>query len=189
MFEGATVVPVAPLPGQNLQVEPAKDTFVAQWADGTTVDLPVDTVDVAVTQAGVDAAVRDVATPAVSANVEVTGKNGAVATLPADQIGKVLSFVPDGDGGLSPQYNVEAATAILSPQLAGTETKPRTRRSPVERLTRGDPSVTGEMVQWPKTLEPLPALLSAPAPRTTLRSTSRPSPRSPPTRQALASAR
>ncbi len=37
----------------------AKDTFVAQWADGTTVDLPVDTVDVAVTQAGVDAAVRD----------------------------------------------------------------------------------------------------------------------------------
>ncbi len=29
------------------------------------------------------------------------------------------------------------------------------------------PSVTGEMVQWPKTLEPLPALLSAPAPRTT----------------------
>ncbi|NKS97945.1 hypothetical protein GS498_13135 [Rhodococcus hoagii] len=168
VFEGATVVPVAPLPGQNLQVEPAKDTFVAQWADGTTVDLPVDTVDVAVTQAGVDAAVRDVATPAVSANVEVTGKNGAVATLPADQIGKVLSFVPDGDGGLSPQYNVEAATAILSPQLAGTETKPKDAQI---SLSSGSPevipSVTGEMVQWPKTLEPLPALLSAPAPRTT----------------------
>ncbi len=62
----------------------------------------------------------------MSANVEVTGKNGAVATLPRrPAIGKVLSFVPDGDGGLSPQYNVEAATAILSPQLAGTETKPK----------------------------------------------------------------
>jgi len=168
LFEGTEVVPVAPLPGQNLQVEAAKDTFVADWADGTTVDLPVDTVDVAVTQAGVDAAVRDVATPAVSANVEVTGKNGAVATLPRDQVGKVLSFVPDGDGGLSPQYNVEAATAILSPQLAGTETKPKDAQI---SLSSGSPevipSVTGEMVQWPKTLEPLPALLAAAGPRTT----------------------
>lgn len=168
LFEGTEVVPVAPLPGQNLQVEAAKDTFVADWADGITVDLPVDTVDVAVTQAGVDAAVRDVATPAVSANVEVTGKNGAVATLPRDQVGKVLSFVPDGDGGLSPQYNVEAATAILSPQLAGTETKPKDAQI---SLSSGSPevipSVTGEMVQWPKTLEPLPALLAAAGPRTT----------------------
>jgi len=168
LFEGAEVVPVAPLPGQNLQVEAAKDTFVADWADGTTVDLPVDTVDVAVTQEGVDAAVRDVATPAVSANVEVTGKNGAVATLPRDQVGKVLSFVPDGDGGLSPQYNVEAATAILAPQLASTETKPKDAQITVSSGSpEVIPSVTGEMVQWPKTLEPLPALLAAAGPRTT----------------------
>ncbi|PTR23502.1 vancomycin resistance protein YoaR [Rhodococcus sp. OK519] len=168
VFEGTSVVPVAPLPGQNLQVEPAKDTFVADWANGTTVDLPVETVDVTVTQAGVDAAVRDVANPAVSADVEVTGKNGAVATLPRDQVGKVLSFAPDGGGGLSPQYNVEAATAILSPQLASTETKPKDASI---SLSSGSPvvvpSVTGELVQWAKTLEPLPALLTAPGPRTT----------------------
>ncbi|MCA1005092.1 VanW family protein [Rhodococcus hoagii] len=168
VFEGTEVVPIAPQPGQNLQVEPAKDTFVADWANGTTVDLPVDVVDVTVTQAGVDTAVRDVATPAVSANVEVTGKNGVVATLPRDQVGKVLSFVPDGSGGLTPQYNVEAATAILSPQLASTETKPKDAQiSVASGSPEVIPSVTGEMVQWPKTLEPLPTLLAASGPRTT----------------------
>lgn len=168
VFEGVEVVPVAPLPGQSLEVESAKDTFVDEWAFGTTVDLPVDTVDVTVTQAGVDAAVRDVATPAVAADVVVTGKDGAVATLPRDQVGKVLTFVPDGGGGLSPQYNGEAATGILAPQLASTEIKPKDAQI---TLSSGSPqvvpSVMGDMVQWPKTLEPLPALLAAPGARTT----------------------
>lgn len=168
VFEGAQVVPVAPLPGQSLQVEAAKDTFVDDWALGTTVDLPVDTVDVSVTQAGVDAAVRDIATPAAAANVVVTGKDGATATLSRDQIGTVLGFVPDGNGGLSPQYNIEAATAILAPQLASTEIKPKDAQiSLASGSPKVVPSVTGEMVQWSKTLEPLPALLTAPEPRTT----------------------
>ena len=167
-FEGTEVVPVAPLPGQTLQVAAAEDTFVDRWAFGTTVDLPVDSVDVTVTQAGVDAAVRDVATPAVASNVVVTGQDDAVATLPRDQVGKVLSFVPDGVGGLSPRYDVEAATAILAPQLASTETKPKDAQiSVASGSPKVIPSVTGEMVQWPKTLEPLPALLAAPGPRTT----------------------
>ncbi len=119
------MVPVAPLPGQNLQVEPAKDTFVAQWADGTTVDLPVDTVDVAVTQAGVDAAVRDVATPR-----RVGERRGDRQ----ERCGRDAARRPDRQGPelragrrrrAVAQYNVEAATAILSPQLAGTETKPK----------------------------------------------------------------
>ncbi|WP_305092784.1 VanW family protein [Prescottella sp. R16] len=167
VFEGAEVVPVDPLPGQALDVDAAKDTFVDDWAFGTTVVLPVDTVDVTVTQEGVDTAVRDVAAPAVASDVVVTGKDGVVATLPRDRIGTVLSFVPDGDGGLTPQYDLEAATAILAPQLAGTEKKPKDAS-----FTFGGgapqvvPSVTGEMVQWTKTLEPLPALLAAPDART-----------------------
>ncbi|GAB2636160.1 VanW family protein [Prescottella soli] len=168
LFEGARVVPVAPLPGQSLEVDAAKNTFVGEWAFGTTVDLPVDTVDVTVTQAGVDTAVRDVATPAVATDVVVTGKDGAVAMLPRDQVGKVLTFVPDGAGGLSPQYNAEAATAVLAPQLASTEIKPKDAQI---TLSGGSPqvvpSVMGDMVQWPKTLEPLPALLAAPGQRTT----------------------
>ncbi|QCQ92582.1 VanW family protein [Rhodococcus sp. SGAir0479] len=168
VFEGAQVVPVAPLAGQNLQVDAAKDTFADDWAFGTTVELPVDVVDVSVTQAGVDAALRDVATPAVAADVVVTGKDGATATLPRDQVGTVLAFTPDGDGGLAPQYNVEAATGILAPQLAGTEIKPKDAEiSLAGGSPKVVPSVTGEMVQWPKTLEPLPALLTAPAPRAT----------------------
>lgn len=168
VFEGATPVPVAPLPGQSLRTDDAADMFVEDWAFGTTVDLPVDVVDVTVTQAGVDAALRDVATPAAAANVVVTGRDGAVATLPRDQVGKVLTFVPDGGGGLSPQYNVEAATGILAPQLASTDVKPKDAQiSLASGAPQVIPSVTGDMVQWPKTLEPLPALLTVPGERTT----------------------
>ncbi|WP_137723918.1 VanW family protein [Prescottella subtropica] len=168
VFDGTEVVPVDPLPGQALDVEAAKDTFVGDWARGTTVVLPVDTVEVAVTQAGVDTAVRDVAAPAVASDLVVTGKDGAVATLPRAQVGAILSFVPDGDGGLTPQYNTEAATALLAPQLADTETKPKDASfSFGGGAPQVVPSVTGEMVQWAKTLEPLPALLAAPDARTT----------------------
>ncbi|RVW01851.1 hypothetical protein EF834_15230 [Rhodococcus spongiicola] len=168
VFGGANVVPVAPEAGQNLRVDEAKDAFVDEWFFGGVVDLPVDVVEVTVTQSGVDAAVRDVATPAAASDVVVTGKDGAAATLPRDQIGAVLSFVPDGEGGLSPQYNLEAATEILAPQLASTETEPKDAQiSLASGSPQVVPSVSGEEVQWLETLEPLPALLVAPEARTT----------------------
>ena len=167
VFDGATPVPVAPLPGQTLDAEASADLFAERWAFGD-VEFPVETVDVTVTPEGLERALREVADPAVAGDVTVRGRDGAVATLPSDRIGAVLTFVPDGNGGLSPQYGIEAATEILRPQLAATEVEPKDARIVLEGGgPTVIPSVAGELVDWPVSLESLPQLLAAPGERVT----------------------
>lgn len=163
VFDGVTPVPVEPLPGQTLDTKAAADIFAAQWWASDHIDLPVQTQPVSVTPAAVDRTMREIATPAAATDLVVEGQNGAVATLPRDRIGTVLTFSPDGAGGLTPHYNTDAAIGILAPQLASTEVKPQDAKVV---LSGGSPtvvpSVTGKLVQWPKTLEKLPELLSTP---------------------------
>ncbi|SEC34933.1 VanW family protein [Rhodococcus koreensis] len=160
VFEGATPVPVDPSTGQNLNGEGAEAALIEKWAFGRTVDLPVDVVPVSVTQEGVQRALNDVAVPAASADLVVTGREGKVATAPRQQIGAIVGFEPDGNGGLKPTYNVEAATGILAPQLVSTEIVPKDAKI---TLDGGSPTVVpavvGDLVQWPKTLETLPEVL------------------------------
>jgi vancomycin resistance protein YoaR len=79
----------------------------------------------------------------------------------------VLTFAPDGRGGLAPKYNSEAATAILAPQLAVTDVKPKDAVISVDSgFPRIVPAVVGDMVSWQKTLDQLPALLDASGART-----------------------
>ena len=166
-FEGAKAVGVQPVDGQKLDVEGAKTALIDEWAANADLDLPVTTTEVTVDQAAVDKAVAEVAAPAVANDLVFTGKNGKNATLPKDQVGTVLTFAPDGNGGLAPQYNRDAATAILAPQLKPTEIEPKDASISLAGGTpRVEPAVVGDLVQWQKTLDPLPALLKAPAPRT-----------------------
>ncbi|AQA22258.1 vanW like family protein [Rhodococcus sp. MTM3W5.2] len=119
-------------------------------------------------QDGVDRAMSEVAVPAVATDLVVTGRDNKSAVLRRDQVGGVLTFAPDGNGGLTPQYNVDAAIGVLAPQLAGTEVQPK---DATFSLTGGAPTVvpavTGDMIEWRKTLEQLPTLLAQPGPRTT----------------------
>jgi vancomycin resistance protein YoaR len=160
VFEGATPVPVDPSTGQNLNGEGAEAALIEKWAFGRTVELPVDVVPVTVTKEGVQKALDDVAAPAASADLVVTGRDGKVATAPRQQIGAIVGFEPDGTGGLKPTYNVEAATGILAPQLVSTEIAPK---DAAITLDGGSPTVVpavvGDLVQWPKTLETLPEVL------------------------------
>ncbi|WP_338079824.1 VanW family protein [Antrihabitans stalactiti] len=166
-FEGAKPVGVTAVPGQVLDVAGAKAALIDEWANGTTIELPVDVVDVTVHDSAVDKAVAEVAGPAVAADVVFTGRDGKSATLKPDQVGAVLSFAPDGSGGLAPQYNRDAAAALLAPQLASTEVMPRDAEFAVDTgFVRVIPAVVGDMVVWPKTLDQLPALLSNSGPRT-----------------------
>ncbi|NGP05964.1 hypothetical protein G6038_10860 [Rhodococcus sp. 14C212] len=167
VFDGATPVPVPPLPGQTLDAEASADLFAERWAFGD-VAFPVETVEVSVTPEGLERALRDVADPAVAADVTVRGRDGVVATLPSDRVGAVLTFVPDGNGGLTPQYGIEAATEILRPQLAPTEVEPKDARIVIEGGgPTVIPSVDGELVDWAVSLESLPQLLAAPGERVT----------------------
>nr|WP_139277734.1 VanW family protein [Rhodococcus marinonascens] len=160
VFEDATPVPVDPLRGQTLNGEGAASALTEEWAFGRTVELPVDVVPVTVTREGVQKAFDEIATPAASADLVVTGRDGEAATVPRQQIGAILGFEPDGDGGLNPTYNVEAAIGILAPQLVSTEVEPK---DATIMLSGGSPTVVpavvGDLVQWPETLDALPELL------------------------------
>jgi vancomycin resistance protein YoaR len=161
VFDGASPRAVDPQAGRVLDAPGAKGALTRDWASGSPVDLPVSTTAVTVTNDGIESALRDVAEPAVSAPITITGENGSTATLAPDQVGALLSFAPDGEGGLTPSYNTDAATAILAPQLAPTERRPVDARFSLETgRPTVVPSVDGYTVQWPATLEALPDLLT-----------------------------
>jgi len=168
VFENGKATGVSPAAGQALETQKAGSTFAAEWSDGGVVDLPVDEVPVTVTQAGVDRALQEVAIPAVSGDVVVNGRDGKVATLGVDQIGEVLTFTPDGSGGLTPQYNTDAAIKILTPQLVSTEVQPKDASF---TFAGGKPSVVpgvvGDLINWPDTVKELPVLLGSTASRAT----------------------
>jgi len=168
VFENGKATGVSPAAGQALETQQAGSTFAAEWSDGGVVDLPVDEVPVTVTQAGVDRALQEIAIPAVSGDVVVNGRDGKVATLGVDQIGEVLTFTPDGSGGLTPQYNTDAAIKILTPQLASTEVQPKDASF---TFAGGKPSVVpgvvGDLINWPDTVKELPVLLASTASRAT----------------------
>uniref|UniRef100_UPI00083521FC VanW family protein n=1 Tax=Rhodococcus phenolicus TaxID=263849 RepID=UPI00083521FC len=166
VFEGATPVAVSPQPGQDLDPQVAADVFTERWAFGD-VDLPVDTIEVTVTPDAVDRALREIAVPAVESDVKVEGHDDTVATLPRDRIGTILSFVPDGRGGLNPEYHSEVVVDFLRPQLAETEVEPKDARVVIEgSAPTVVPAVEGELVDWVKTLETLPQLLATSGDRT-----------------------
>ncbi|MFE3292342.1 VanW family protein [Rhodococcus sp. NPDC059234] len=167
VFEGASPVGVAPRSGQALDGPGAESALAAGWADQGGVEVPVQIASVAVTQDGVDRAMREVAVPASSADLVVSGRDGARSVLGRDKVGAVLAFAPDGRGGLAPQYNVDAAIGLLGPQLASTEVQPKDASISLAGGTPTVvPAVAGDTIDWHKTLAELPALLTGNGPRT-----------------------
>ncbi|WP_179273430.1 MULTISPECIES: VanW family protein [unclassified Rhodococcus (in: high G+C Gram-positive bacteria)] len=167
VFDGSTPIAVAPLSGRVLDADGTRRNLQAEWASGAT-EAAYETTPVTVTQDAVDRAFADIAVPAVEAPVTVAGRQNVDAILPTDRVGEVLRFDPDGQGGLTPIYDTDVATGILAPQLVRTEIPPTDASF---TFSGGAPTVVpgemGELVEWRKTLEQLPALLSADGPRTT----------------------
>ncbi|NLG56060.1 MAG: hypothetical protein GX542_10520 [Rhodococcus sp.] len=160
VFEGANPVAVAPEAGQQIDGDGAAATLTERWAFAEPVSLPVEVVEVTVTQESVDRALNEVAIPAASADLVVTGHGGKTAKSPRGEIGSILRFEPDGDGGLNPVYDVDAATNILAPQLESTEKEPKDASITLSGgFPTVVPAVVGELVAWPKTLEGMPDAL------------------------------
>lgn len=167
VFEGSTPVAIAPLDGRVLDADQTRRNLQTEWASGAT-EVAYASTPVSVTQDAVDRAMAEVAVPATSAPVIVEGRENVDAILPPDRVGEVLRFDPDGQGGLTPIYDTDAATGILAPQLVSTEMPPKDASF---TFSGGAPTVVpgvlGELVEWRKTLEQLPALLAANGDRTT----------------------
>lgn len=168
-FEGARPVAVPPVPGRAIDVPAARSKLLDSWMVADAVQLPVVPAPSTVRPEAIEEALHTVAEPAVSAPVEFAGRKDpenpriVTATLEPGQIAEVLSFVPDGKGGLAPRFDHGVATDLLAPQLAATEVEPADASfSMASGSPNVVPSVVGEKIDWPKTMEKLPTLLAAP---------------------------
>ncbi|WP_416564057.1 VanW family protein [Nocardia testacea] len=167
-FEGTRPVEVNPVSGRVLDIAAARTVLTEQWATASTLDLPVAVAPPAVRQDAIDAAMHQIAEPAVSAPVSYTGKGNATAGLSPEQIATIVGFVPDGHGGLRVEFDHKVATDLLAPQLASTEVDPKDATFTFSGAPTVVPAVVGDKINWAKTLEQLPAMLAATgAPRTT----------------------
>ncbi|OLR90961.1 VanW family protein [Actinokineospora bangkokensis] len=119
-FPEGQAVAVDPVPGQQLKVDDARAALVAGWANGTPVDLPVDSTPVKTTKEGVHQALEEVAKPAVSGPVLVKGE-GKDATIEPGVIASALVFEPADGGGLTAKVDTAKVIAAVQPQLAETE--------------------------------------------------------------------
>ncbi|MFE5457925.1 VanW family protein [Nocardia sp. NPDC056564] len=165
-FDKARPVAVAPVPGRVLDISAARAELIDDWITGITLDLPVHPAPLTVRPEAVDQALRTVAEPAVRAPIVFAGK-GASAKLDPEQIAGVLSFVPDGQGGLAPSIDQNVAVGLLGPQLVATEIEPKDATFAVSGgKPTVVPAVVGDKINWPKTFEQLTALLAAPQERT-----------------------
>ncbi|MEV6277273.1 VanW family protein [Nocardia sp. NPDC051832] len=169
-FDDAKPVAVPPVPGRELDAPAARTTLIDNWVLGAALDLPVHPAPVTVQPEALTKALNEIATPAVSADVTFTGKDAtgkeATAKLDPAQIGTILSFVPDGQGGLAAKYDQNIAIGLLAPQLAPSEIEPKDATFAVAgSAARVVPAVVGNKVNWQKTLDQLPALLLSPAQR------------------------
>ncbi len=162
-FDGGRAVPVPSAPGHVVDGAAAPAVVLEHWLDPTPVALPVTTQPVSVTQDGIDAAMRDVAVPAVAAPAYVVG-TGRNATLSPTEIGSFLRFDPDGAGGLRPRIDVPAAQAVVDKDLASTEAEPKDASFAFQGAAATVvPAVVGRQIDYPKTVTGLVDALAKPA--------------------------
>ncbi|SDF48279.1 VanW family protein [Pseudonocardia oroxyli] len=167
-FEGTTPIAVAPVPGQELDLQAAVGVLESEWASGAPVALPLIPQATITTDEDVQQALQSVATPAVSAPVTIQGE-GATATLRPADIASALSFRADAaaDPKLVPEINNEALKEVATPQLASSETP---GRDAALDFSTGAPVVVpsqdGRGVDYDKTFEGLVGALTAQGPRT-----------------------
>jgi vancomycin resistance protein YoaR len=164
-FDGITPVPVQAAPGADLDVPAAVAEVRRQWLTGTPIVLPLRATEPTgrVSNAAVQQAIDEIAKPAVSGDVRVTG-DGHEALLVATSIASALSFAPDGNGGLKPAVDLPKIEEVLRPQLVVTE-KPG-KDATVELIGERPevvPSVDGHGVDYPGTLAGLIEVLKKPA--------------------------
>ncbi|MFI9506990.1 VanW family protein [Nocardia sp. NPDC052566] len=166
VFENAKPVAVPPVPGRVLDVDAARRMLIEQWMLARPIDLPETAAPMTVRPESVGKALREIAEPAVRAPITFAGK-GAAAKLEPAQIATILSFTPDGQGGLAPTFDQDVAIGLLGPQLASSEIEAKDATFALSSTTaKVVPAVVGDKINWPKTLEQLPALIVAPPDRT-----------------------
>ncbi|MCP2254582.1 Vancomycin resistance protein YoaR, contains peptidoglycan-binding and VanW domains [Prauserella aidingensis] len=153
-FEDATPEAVEPKNGQKLDVAGAENVITRDWADGKRITLPVDSTPVSVSSEDVQAMLRDVAEPAVSAPVVVRGE-GADGILEPEEIAAALSFTPE-NGKLTPKIDRKKMAEGVQEELSDTVQKGRDAEIVFEGgKPTVKPSKDGKRIKWKETFQPL----------------------------------
>lgn len=100
-FDGVKPVTTDPVEGRRLDVAAAADAVARDWPGVARVQAPVRPVPARTTAADVQTAVREVATPAVSAPVTIRGERGSFSIPPAS-IAASLRVAAGDDSRLRP---------------------------------------------------------------------------------------
>ncbi|WLP88943.1 VanW family protein [Gordonia sp. NB41Y] len=165
-YDGTEPVADNPRGGLRVDRDAAASVLAREWLTGSTVDLPMEPFSPTVSAAVVAATVDGAAERAVSADVVVTGRDRVSVRLTPEQIGMVLTFVPDGRGGLVPHIDRTRGKKVLA-GLVRSESKPVNARF---SLASGSPTVVpsrdGAAIDWEKTFAAIEhVLVTATAPR------------------------
>ncbi|MQA61683.1 MAG: vanomycin resistance protein VanB [Actinophytocola sp.] len=165
-FDGARPRAVEPVPGRNLDVSAGVAAVIAGWATGETIDLPIDDLPVKATTEGVRATLAGFAETAVSGPVTLEA-HGRDLRMAPESIGRVLTFTPAVDGGLTPEVDVKRLRAELGKRLASTESKGKNARFAFgKKKAKVKPSVEGREVKWQATAGALLAAVKQSGERT-----------------------
>jgi vancomycin resistance protein YoaR len=154
-FDGAEPVAVQPKPGQELDTEAAGRVLTNQWVSEQPVELPVTVTPVEISAEAVQAALEQVAEPAVAAPVVVHGE-GKDGVLEPEEIAAGLRFEPGEGGTLEPKIDQKKIIEGVGPELKSTEKEGKDAEIVFEggRPTV-QPSVDGKAIEWKPTLAPL----------------------------------
>ncbi|MGC5256038.1 VanW family protein [Gordonia sp. DT218] len=158
-YDGTTPVEVMPVAGERVAHDAAAATLAERWLDGRPIDLPVEDFDPTVSTDVVRETAAGPAVRAVAGPLTLTGSDNETVRVEPAQLGSILSFGPDGQGGLKPVVDPKKGAALLGPRLAATERKPVDATFSVRT---GSPTVVpsraGARVDWTKTFASIAAV-------------------------------
>lgn len=122
-FDGT--VPVADLPSAGLRINraAARDTLTHRWLSGGPIRLSMESFDPTVSAATVQAALDGPARQVTASPVKLVGSDQTITISPA-QMGELVTFAPDGVGGLQPTISQRTLKRVLGDQLQDTESTP-----------------------------------------------------------------
>lgn len=154
-FEDAKPIAVEPKTGQKLDVEAAKQAILEHWASGEPLNLAVTQTPVKVSPEAVQAALVQIAKPAVAAPLLLKGE-GKDAVVEPETIADSLTFEPADGGVLNPKVDNTKIIEAAGPQLKSTEKQGKDAQIIFEGGKPSvEPSEDANVVDWEPSLKPV----------------------------------
>ena len=120
-FDGVTPVADRPAAGRRIDRDAAVETIRHAWLFGAPIDLPMQDFAPTITADTVDKTVRGPATRATSGPLTLAAPERPSITVTPVEVGRMLAFVPDGKGGLTPRADEKRVREVLRDELGKVE--------------------------------------------------------------------